>query len=129
MIVLENMDVVIEMINEYAPEHLIIMCRDYGEVGIRIRNAGSVFMGTYTPESAGDYASGTNHTLPTGGYARSYSGLGLSDFQKRISFQEITEEGLKNLGPAIIRMAEEEQLEGHVRAVTIRLSKTSGKTD
>ena len=102
---------VIDLVNEYAPEHLIIMCRDYGEVGIQIRNAGSVFMGRNTPESAGDYASGTNHTLPTDGHARVYSGLGLVDFQKRISFQEISEQGLKNLGPAIMCMAREEELE------------------
>ena len=129
IIVLEDKDEVIDLINEYAPEHLIIMCRDYGEVGIRIKNAGSVFMGTYTPESAGDYASGTNHTLPTGGYARAYSGLGLTDFQKRISFQEISEVGLMNLGPSIIRMAEEEELLGHARAVDIRLRKTSSNSD
>ncbi len=129
IIVLENKDEVIDMINDYAPEHLIIMCKDYGETGIRIRNAGSVFMGKYTPESAGDYASGTNHTLPTGGYAKAYSGLGLADFQKRISFQEITEEGLRNLGPAIMRMASEEELAGHANAVDIRLRKTSGNSD
>jgi histidinol dehydrogenase len=125
IIILENQDEVIDLVNMYAPEHLIIMCRDYGEAGIRIKNAGSVFMGEFTPESAGDYASGTNHTLPTGGYARAYSGLGLTDFQKRISFQEISEEGLSDLGPAIIRMAEEEELVGHAKAVEIRLSKTT----
>jgi histidinol dehydrogenase len=124
LVVLEKRQDVLDMINEYAPEHLIIMCRDYGEAGIQIRNAGSVFMGPYTPESAGDYASGTNHTLPTGGYARAYSGLGLADFQKKISFQEISGEGLKDLAPAIIRMAEEEELQGHAKAVEIRLSKT-----
>jgi histidinol dehydrogenase len=125
IIILENQDEVIDLVNMYAPEHLIIMCRDYGEAGIRIKNAGSVFMGEFTPESAGDYASGTNHTLPTGGYARAYSGLGLLDFQKRISFQEISEEGLADLGPAIIRMAEEEELEGHANAVKVRLSKAT----
>lgn len=125
IIILKNQDEVIDLVNMYAPEHLIIMCRDYGEAGIRIKNAGSVFMGEFTPESAGDYASGTNHTLPTGGYARAYSGLGLPDFQKRISFQEISEEGLADLGPAIIRMAEEEELEGHANAVKIRLRKAT----
>ncbi|MFC2098295.1 histidinol dehydrogenase [Bacteroidota bacterium] len=123
MVVLKTMEEIIEMINFYAPEHLIIMCRDYGDIGIRIKNAGSVFMGPYTPESAGDYASGTNHTLPTGGYARVYGGLGLMDFQKRISFQEISEEGLQNLGPSIMTMAKEEELEGHSIAVGLRLSK------
>ena len=82
-------------------------------------------MGPYTPESAGDYASGTNHTLPTGGYARVYSGLGLTDFQKKISFQEISKEGLQNLGPSIMTMAAEEELEGHSIAVKLRLSKIS----
>jgi len=120
---LNSREEIIELVNEYAPEHLIIMCRDYGDAGIQVKNAGSVFMGPFTPESAGDYASGTNHTLPAGGYARVYSGLGLKDFQKRISFQEISEKGLKNLGPAIIAMAREEKLEGHGRAVEIRLSK------
>jgi histidinol dehydrogenase len=124
LVVLEKRQDILDMINEYAPEHLIIMCRDYGEAGIQIRNAGSVFMGSFTPESAGDYASGTNHTLPTGGYARAYSGLGLADFQKKISFQELSEQGLQDLAPAIIRMAEEEELQGHARAVEKRLSKT-----
>ncbi len=124
IVVLENRSDILDLVNEYAPEHLIIMCRDYGEAGIQITNAGSVFMGLYTPESAGDYASGTNHTLPTGGHARAYSGLGLSDYQKKISFQEISEEGLQNLGPAIMRMAAEEELAGHGNAVGIRLSKT-----
>ena len=126
MIVLQNMEDAIDMINAYAPEHLIIICRNYGDVGIRIMNAGSVFMGPYTPESAGDYASGTNHTLPTGGYARVYSGLGLRDFQKRISFQEISEAGLQNIGAAIMCMAGEEELEGHSKAVELRLNKISG---
>jgi histidinol dehydrogenase len=125
IVVLRSIDEAIDMINEYAPEHLIISCRDYGDVGIRILNAGSVFMGPYTPESAGDYASGTNHTLPTGGYARVYSGLGLTDFQKKISFQEISKEGLQNLGPSIMTMAAEEELEGHSMAVKLRLSKIS----
>jgi histidinol dehydrogenase len=125
IILLERRDDVIDLVNAYAPEHLIIMCRDYGEVGIRIRNAGSVFMGFHTPESAGDYASGTNHTLPTGGHARAISGLGISDFQKKISFQEISREGLEELGPVIRRLAHEEGLDGHARAVDIRLSKTT----
>ncbi len=112
LIILEEMDDILDMINRYAPEHLIIHCQDYEEVGNRIRNAGSVFLGPYTPESAGDYASGTNHTLPTGGYARSYSGIGLESFMKRISFQEISEDGITNLGPTIMAMAEEEAVDG-----------------
>ena len=127
IVVLETREEIIDLVNAYAPEHLIIMCRDYGDTGIQIRNAGSVFMGNCTPVSAGDYASGTNHTLPTGGYARGQGGLGISDFQKKISFQEISEEGLQNLGPAIISMAREEELEGHAKSVEIRLSRISDK--
>jgi histidinol dehydrogenase len=122
-IVMEDKESILDMINSYAPEHLIIQCRDYEEMGNRIRNAGSVFLGPYTPESAGDYASGTNHTLPTGGYARAYSGIGLESFMKRISYQEISEDGLTNLGPAIQVMAEEEGLMAHSIAVEIRLKK------
>ncbi|MFC2115705.1 histidinol dehydrogenase [Bacteroidota bacterium] len=127
IILLKSREDILELVNAYAPEHLIIACRDYGELGIRIKHAGSVFMGAFTPESAGDYASGTNHTLPTGGYARAYGGLRLSNYQKRISFQEISEEGIQNLGPAIMRMAEEEQLLGHSRAVQQRLMNISDK--
>ena len=123
LIVMEDKENILDMINSYAPEHLIIQCQDYEEVGNRINNAGSVFLGPYTPESAGDYASGTNHTLPTGGYARAYSGLGLESFMKRISYQEISEDGLTNLGPAIKAMAEEEELMAHSIAVEIRLKK------
>jgi histidinol dehydrogenase len=127
LIVIEDMEDILDMINSYAPEHLIIQCRDYEELGNRIRNAGSVFLGPYTPESAGDYASGTNHTLPTGGYARAYSGIGLESFMKRISYQEINEDGLSNLGPAIKAMAEEEELMAHSIAVDIRLRKLTEK--
>ncbi len=123
LIVMDDMESILDMINSYAPEHLIIQCRDYEEVGDRILNAGSVFLGSYTPESAGDYASGTNHTLPTGGYARAYSGIGLESFMKRISYQEISEDGLTNLGPAIKVLAEEEELMAHSIAVDIRLRK------
>jgi histidinol dehydrogenase len=123
LVVMEDKESILDMINSYAPEHLIIQCRDYEEIGDRILNAGSVFLGPYTPESAGDYASGTNHTLPTGGYARAYSGIGLESFMKRISYQEISEDGLTNLGPAIQAMAEEEELMAHSLAVEIRLRK------
>ncbi len=123
LIVMEDKENILDMINSYAPEHLIIQCRDYEEVGNRIRNAGSVFLGPNTPESAGDYASGTNHTLPTGGHARAYSGIGLESFMKRISYQEISEDGLTNLGPTIQAMAEEEELMAHSIAVEIRLRK------
>ncbi len=123
LIYIKNQEDILELVNAYAPEHLIIQCRNYAEIGKRIRNAGSVFLGPYTPESAGDYASGTNHTLPTGGYARAYSGLGLDSFMKRISYQEISESGLTSLGATIKTMAEEEQLMAHSNAVEIRLRK------
>lgn len=118
--VLNNMDEIIEMSNEYAPEHLIISCRNYKEVSEKITNAGSVFMGYYTPESAGDYASGTNHTLPTSGYAKAYSGVNLDSYLKKITFQEISKEGLEKLGPTIEIMAENELLMAHKYAVTVR---------
>ncbi len=121
--VLNNIDEIIEMSNEYAPEHLIISCRDYKEVAEKITNAGSVFMGYYTPESAGDYASGTNHTLPTSGYAKAYSGVNLDSYVKKITFQEISKEGLQNLGPTIEIMAENELLIAHKYAVSIRNAK------
>ena len=121
LIVLENRKECIELINEYAPEHLILSTQNYSEISEQITNAGSVFLGEFTPESAGDYASGTNHTLPTNGWARSYSGVNLDSFQKKITFQEITKEGIKNIGPAIEKMAAAEQLEAHKNAVTLRL--------
>ncbi|MEN8118490.1 MAG: histidinol dehydrogenase, partial [Bacteroidota bacterium] len=110
-VVLEDEKDRIDLINEYAPEHLIISTKDYLNISEQIINAGSVFLGELTPESAGDYASGTNHTLPTNGWARSYSGVNLDSFQKKITFQEITQEGLKNIGPSIEKMAAAEQLE------------------
>ncbi len=121
LIVLNDEKARIDLINEYAPEHLILSSKNYSEISEQIVNAGSVFMGEFTPESAGDYASGTNHTLPTNGWARSYSGVNLDSFQKKITFQEITKEGLKNIGPAIEKMAAAEQLEAHKNAVTLRL--------
>ncbi|MFV0590109.1 MAG: histidinol dehydrogenase [Draconibacterium sp.] len=111
----------ISLINTYAPEHLIISTKNYREISEQVVNAGSVFLGELTPESAGDYASGTNHTLPTNGWARSYSGVNLDSFLKKITFQEITKEGLVKIGPAIERMAKAEQLEAHKNAVTLRL--------
>lgn len=118
--ILDNMDDVVAMSNEYAPEHLIIMCKDYASVAEQITNAGSVFMGYYTPESAGDYASGTNHTLPTSGYAKAYSGVNLDSYLKKITFQEITQQGIQNLADTIEIMAENEQLMAHKFAVSIR---------
>jgi len=113
----------LEFSNMYAPEHLIINCENAEKLVDRIQNAGSVFLGPLTPESAGDYASGTNHTLPTYGYARMYSGVSLSSFQKFITMQKLTEEGLKNIGPAVEILAGMEGLHAHKQAVTIRLNK------
>lgn len=122
IIVLKNTQEVIDFTNLYAPEHLLIQTRDYGEIAEKIRNAGSVFMGPYSPESAGDYASGTNHTLPTNGYARAYGGVNLDSFVKKVTFQEISAEGIRQLGDTIRTMAAHEGLEAHRNAVTVRLN-------
>ncbi len=121
LIVLEDQEETVALINHYAPEHLILSTVHYLELAELIINAGSVFLGNFTPESAGDYASGTNHTLPTNGWARTFSGVNLDSFMKKITFQEITKEGLKKIGPAVEIMAAAEQLEGHKNAVTVRL--------
>ena len=121
LVLVKDMDEAIAMTNEYAPEHLIIETKDYMELAEKVVNAGSVFLGSLTPESAGDYASGTNHTLPTNGYAKAYSGVSLDSFIRKITFQEITREGIQNVGPAIEVMAANEQLDAHKNAVTIRL--------
>ncbi len=123
LIYLESKELAIEIINEYGPEHLII-CTANNEFYIEnVANAGSVFIGNYTPESAGDYASGTNHTLPTNGFAKQYSGVNLDSFMKSMTFQKISEEGIKNIGPSIELMAEAEGLHAHKNAVTLRLNK------
>jgi histidinol dehydrogenase len=122
LVVMKDFEEQIDLINEYAPEHLIITTKNYPDYIDKITNAGSVFLGEFSPESAGDYASGTNHTLPTNGWARSYSGVNLDSFQKKITFQEITRDGLKNIGPAIELMAAAEELEAHKNAVTLRLN-------
>ena len=121
LILVRDMDEAIEMTNNYAPEHLIIETSDYNEIASRIVNAGSVFLGSYSPESAGDYASGTNHTLPTNGYAKAYSGVSLDSFIRKITFQEITSEGIQTIGPAIEVMAANEYLDAHKNAVSVRL--------
>jgi histidinol dehydrogenase len=122
-VVLNNPEEAIEFINLYAPEHLIIAHKQDDYFIRRIKNAGSVFLGNYTPESAGDYASGTNHTLPTNGFARMYSGVNMDAFVKKITFQRITEQGLRNIGGAIEILAQNEELQAHKNAVTIRLNK------
>ncbi|MFT7612103.1 MAG: histidinol dehydrogenase [Parvicellaceae bacterium] len=119
----EDEGIAINMINEYAPEHLIVVSKREDMFLNEVVNAGSVFLGNYTPESAGDYASGTNHTLPTNGYAKSYSGVSVDSFVRKITYQKITKEGLNNIGPAIELMAEAECLNAHKNAVTIRLKK------
>lgn len=121
IILLKTLDEAVALTNEYAPEHLIISTQYYMGVAANIVNAGSVFLGNYTPESAGDYASGTNHTLPTNGYAKAYSGVNLDSFVRKVTFQQITKEGLTNLSNAIILMAENEELQAHSNAVKVRL--------
>lgn len=121
LIVVGSMAEAIEMTNAYAPEHLIIETANYMQVAEKVVNAGSVFLGSLTPESAGDYASGTNHTLPTNGYAKAYSGVSLDSFIRKITFQEILPEGLRRIGPAIEVMAANEHLDAHKNAVTERL--------
>ena len=121
LIYVSDQNQAVDLINFYGPEHYIIATSDNSFFTDRVQNAGSVFIGDYTPESAGDYASGTNHTLPTNGYAKAYSGVNLDSFLKNITFQEISKEGLKNLGPTIELMAEAEGLMAHKNAVSIRL--------
>jgi histidinol dehydrogenase len=122
LILLRDMEEVMEMVNQYAPEHLILMGESYAELSEKVVNAGSVFLGDYSPESAGDYASGTNHTLPTNGWAHAYSGVNMDSFFKKITFQEISRYGLHNIGDTIMTLAEAEALQAHSRAVSIRLS-------
>jgi histidinol dehydrogenase len=121
IIVLKSLEEAVAMVNEYAPEHLIISTRYSLGVASNITNAGSIFLGHFTPESAGDYASGTNHTLPTNGYAKAYNGVNLDSFMRKVTFQQISREGLSNLSNAIILMAENEGLYAHSNAVKVRL--------
>ena len=116
-----------KLLNEYAPEHLIIACKDDEQLADKVINAGSVFLGNYSCESAGDYASGTNHTLPTNGYAKAYSGVSLDSFVKKITFQKLSEQGIKNIGNAIELMAEAEGLEAHKNAVALRITNKTKK--
>jgi histidinol dehydrogenase len=121
-VLMKDMDDAIALVNEYAAEHLIIAADEAHRYGEKVNNAGSVFLGNYTPESAGDYASGTNHTLPTNGYARAYSGVSVDSFVKKITFQQISKQGIQNIGKTIITMAEAEGLDAHANAVKIRLN-------
>ncbi|TAN01247.1 MAG: histidinol dehydrogenase [Chitinophagaceae bacterium] len=120
-VLVKSMDEAVELINAYAPEHLIISCRDDDKIVEKVINAGSVFLGNYSPESAGDYASGTNHTLPTNGHAKAYSGVSLDSFIKKITFQKLSQEGLQHIAMAVETMAAAEGLEAHKRAISIRL--------
>lgn len=129
LIVVRDMEEAIELTNAYAPEHLIIETSDYMSVAGQIVNAGSVFLGSLTPESAGDYASGTNHTLPTNGYAKAYSGVSLDSFIRKITFQEILPEGIRAIGPAIEEMAANEHLDAHKNAVAVRLGELKMKNE
>ena len=121
-IVLSNQEHAIDLINAYAPEHLILAVDNALQIADKIINAGSVFIGNYSPESVGDYASGTNHTLPTNGHAKAYSGVSLDSFVKKITFQQLTERGLMNIAPTVIEMAEAEGLQAHSNAVSVRLN-------
>lgn len=125
ILILDEVEDMMEFSNRYAPEHLIISVSEPRRWAEKVRNAGSVFIGNYTPESAGDYASGTNHTLPTNGYAKSFSGLTIQSFMKTIQFQEIQKSGLEDLGPDIINMANAEGLRAHARAVEIRTNNSN----
>ena len=120
-IVLSNIEESIAMINEYAPEHLILSINNAAQVAEKIINAGSIFIGNFSPESVGDYASGTNHTLPTNGFAKAYSGVSMDSFVKKITFQQLTERGLENIAPTVIEMATAESLQAHSKAVELRV--------
>ena len=122
-ILVSNMDEAMLISNQYAPEHLIIAADQAEVLAAQVVNAGSVFLGHYTPESVGDYASGTNHTLPTNGHARAYSGVSVDSFVKKVTFQQITKEGIQQVGPTVINMAEAEGLDAHANAVKIRIKK------
>lgn len=119
-IVVNGMEEAIDLVNEYAAEHLIIACEQEASIAEKIINAGSVFLGNYSPESAGDYASGTNHTLPTNGFAKAYSGVSLDSFVKKITYQKLTQDGIRNLGKTVTLMAEAEGLQAHANAVYVR---------
>jgi histidinol dehydrogenase len=122
----DSLSTAIDFANEYAPEHLIINTNEAEMVTEKIVNAGSVFIGNYSPEAVGDYASGTNHTLPTNGYAKAFAGVSIESFTKQITFQKLTEQGFKNIGPVVETMAHAEGLEAHKRAITIRLRQLNG---
>jgi histidinol dehydrogenase len=120
-VLVRDYDEMMELINLYAPEHLVIQTANYEQLGEKVINAGSVFLGPYACESAGDYASGTNHTLPTHGYATAYNGVNLDSYCRKITFQHLTEEGIRHIGHAVELMAEAEQLDAHKNAMSVRI--------
>jgi histidinol dehydrogenase len=122
MVLVKDKQEAIDLSNAYAPEHLIIQTTDYEKLAAKVINAGSVFMGAYACESAGDYASGTNHTLPTHGYATAYSGVNLDSYCRKVTFQHLTEDGIRSIGHAVELMAEAEHLDAHKNAMTIRIN-------
>ena len=126
-ILVKDIDTAIDIVNEYAAEHLIISCKNDEAIAEKIINAGSIFLGNYSPESVGDYASGTNHTLPTNGFAKAYSGVSVDSFVKKITYQKLTKEGLNTIGKAVELMAEAEGLDGHKNAVSIRIEEIEGR--
>ncbi len=126
-VLVNNMDEAIDLVNEYAPEHLIISCKEEEAVAEKIINAGSIFLGHYSPESVGDYASGTNHTLPTNGFAKIYSGVSIDSFVKKITYQKLSWQGLQNIGNIVIQMAEAEGLHAHAEAVRVRMKPSTSK--
>jgi histidinol dehydrogenase len=123
IVIFAVMEEAIDFVNTYAAEHLIICCKNEDDIANKITNAGSIFLGNYSPESVGDYASGTNHTLPTNGYAKQYSGVSIDSFVKKITFQKLTKEGLENIAATVATMAEAEQLQAHSNAVKVRIKK------
>jgi histidinol dehydrogenase len=127
LVLVDSVDEMIALSNAYAPEHLIIQTADYEQLAERVVNAGSVFLGQYACESAGDYASGTNHTLPTHGYATAYNGVNLDSYCRKITFQHLTEEGIRRIGRAVELMAEAEQLDAHKNAMTVRIAKVKSE--
>ena len=120
-VLVSTADEMMELTNCYAPEHLVIQTKDYEQLAEKVINAGSVFLGPYACESAGDYASGTNHTLPTHGYATAYNGVNLDSYCRKITFQHLTEEGIRHIGHAVELMAEAEQLDAHKNAMSVRI--------
>lgn len=122
-ILVKNREEALALVNEYAAEHLIISCKDADELAVQVVNAGSVFIGNYSPESVGDYASGTNHTLPTNGFAKAYSGVSVDSFVKKVTYQKLSQQGLQNIENTVVLMAEAEGLDAHANAVRVRLKK------